>query len=92
MINDKLTPRYSSTKGIKQGDTLSTLLFNIYINDLPAYISKGLIDSIAIGEARLNSLMFADDLVLISDSNTDLQRSVDNLSTYCTKMGLKNKS
>ena len=89
IINDKLTPRYSSTKGIKQGDTLSTLLFNIYINDLPAHISKGIKDSVTIEDTSLNSLMFADDLVLISNSNTDLQRSIDNLSTYCKKWDLK---
>ena len=89
IINDKLTPKYSNYRGIKQGDTLSTLLFNIYINDLPEYISKDINEAVVIDNTRLNSLMFADDLVLICTSSNDLQQSIDNLSKYCKKWDLK---
>ena len=88
IINDKLTPQSSSSKGITQGDTLSTLLFNIYLNDLPEYISKDPNDPVIIGNTQLSSLMFADDLILFSSTNKGLQKCIDNLSQYCNKWNL----
>ena len=88
IINDKLTPQSSSSKGIKQGDTLSTLLFNIYLNDLPEYISKDPNDPVIIDNTQLSSLMFADDLILFSSTNKGLQKCMDNLSQYCNKWNL----
>jgi hypothetical protein len=85
----KITPKSSSSRGIKQGDTLSTLLFNIYINDLPEYLSNDPNDPVIIDNTQLNSLMFADDLVLMSTTNSGLQQSIDNLSKYCKKWNLK---
>ena len=70
IINGKLFPKSSSTKSIKQGDTLSTLLFYIYLNDLPEYLSKDPNDPVIIDNTELSSLMFADDLVLVSTTNT----------------------
>ena len=40
--------------------------------------------------SKLQLLLFADDLVLLSESTKDLQSAVDLLSKYCvTCMGLK---
>ena len=33
IYNDSLTPKFISNIGVKQGDTLSTILVNLYIND-----------------------------------------------------------
>ena len=88
IINSKLTPKSSSTKGIKQCDTLSTLLFNIYLNDLPEYLSKDPNVPVIIDNTELSSLMFADDLVPVSTTNTGLQQCIDNLSKYCKKWNL----
>ena len=54
IINGKLTPKSSSTKGMQQGDTLSTLLFNIYLNDLPEYLSKDPNDPVIIDNTKLS--------------------------------------
>ena len=88
IINDKLTPQSSRSKGIKQGDTLSTLLFNIYLNYLSEYISKDPNDPAIIDNTQLSSLMFADDLILFSSTNKGLQKCIDNLSQYCNKWNL----
>ena len=58
--------------GLKQGCSLSTLLFNLFINDLVVLINstnKGFdID----GES-VATLLYADDLVLLATSEQDLQ-------------------
>ena len=69
-------------------DTLSTLLFNIYLNDLPEYLSKDPNDPVIIDNTELSSIMFADDLVLVSTANTGLLQCIDNLSQYCKKWNL----
>ena len=35
IYHDDLSETFPSNKGVKQDDTLSTTLFNLYINDLP---------------------------------------------------------
>ena len=42
-----------------------------------------------LGNIHLNSLSWADDLVLMSTSKTGLQKCLDNLQTYCCKWGLE---
>ena len=36
IYKESLTPTFISNMGVKQGDTLRTILFNLYINDLPS--------------------------------------------------------
>ena len=40
-------------------------------------------------EQTVNSLMFADDLVIFSDTNKDLQRSFSVLEAYCSSWDLR---
>jgi hypothetical protein len=68
--------------GVKQGDVLSPNLFNLFLNDLPNHIS-GDTDSPTLGETTINSLLYADDLVILSLSSSGLQTSLDKLHSYC---------
>ena len=63
IINGNLATKSSCTKGIKQDDTL---LLNIYLNNLLEYLSKDSNDPVIIDNTELSSLMFADDLALVS--------------------------
>ena len=87
-IGDKISPTFSATNGLKQGCCLSPLLSNIFQNDLHDIFDEQC-DPISIGSAILNSISWADDLILISSSKEGLQRCLDLLFVYCKKWGLE---
>ena len=65
---------------MRQGDTLSPTLFNIYINDLAIELNK-LHLGINFGDSHLCILLYADDMVLLSDSEEKLQKMFNYLTT-----------
>ena len=89
IYNDSLTPKFISNIGVKQGDTLSTILFNLYINDLPNIFSFDGNDPIVVGHTPMNCLIYADDLVIMSTSAEGLQQCLNKLATYCNKWKLQ---
>ncbi len=62
--------------GVKQADTLSPTLFNIFINDLANNVNS-LNLGIDIGGFRISILLYADDIVLLGESEHDLQKMLD---------------
>ena len=77
------------TKGLKQGDNLSPILFNIYINDLPEKLSMGKSDPVELNGLRINCLMWADDIIILSETPEGLQNCLNNLDEYCKEWKLE---
>ena len=73
--------------GVRQGDVLSPLLFNIYVSDMPDFVGVTQ-DSPRMGEISISCLMYADDMVLMSSSESDLQARLNRLEQYCRKWHL----
>ena len=66
------------------------LLFNLYINDLPFAFENTLYDPFVLPNgAKLNSLLYADDLIILSRSKTGPQNCLDKLSSFCTSWIMK---
>ena len=82
--NHLKTDWFSVKSGLKQGCILSTLLSNLYINDLSDTLSK-LHKGIRVDDTFINHLFYSDDLVLITESESDLQSLLDVLSVWCGK-------
>ena len=89
IYNEYLSEVFTSNKGVKQGDTLSTTLFNLFINDLPDIFKFDGNNPITIGNSEISCLKYADDLIIMSTSPTSLQKSIANLEQYCTKWKLE---
>ena len=75
-------------KGVRQGDGISPTLFNIFINDIGKIFDQDRSDPLELLESKIGSLLFADDLIILSKSKEGLQKSLDNLSEYCDKWQL----
>ena len=73
------TELFMSEVGIRQGDVLSPSLFKIFINDLPGIIDDKT-DSITLDGEKIPCLLYADDLVLFSDTKNGLQQKLNILN------------
>ena len=66
---------------------MSPNLFNIYINDLPE-IFDSTCAPVKLDKLTTNCLMFADDLLIMSETAVGLQNSLNKLQKYCNKWQL----
>ena len=63
---------------------LSPLLFNQYIDDLPYSFENILSDPFVLPNGtKLSSLLYADDLIILSRSKAGLQHCLNALAQYC---------
>ena len=71
----------TSNLGLKQGCPLSPMLFNIYIDDIKEVFDESCCP-IYLQNEKINHFLYADDLVLISESSEGLQKSLDNVYQF----------
>ena len=83
-VDNRITEFFKYSKGVRQGCPLSSVLFNLYVNDIFDVINKHSSSDIYLNENnKINALMYADDLVMISRTKEGLQRQIDSLHEYC---------
>ena len=80
-----LPPNLISNIGVKQGDTPSTIPFNLYTNNLVNTFYFDGNDPIVVDHTPIHCLIYADDLVVMSTSAEGLQQCLNKLATYCNK-------
>ena len=66
-LNNVFADWFNVTSGVRQGDTLSPILFSLFINELAVGV-KNLNLGIDIGGKKLSILLYANDIVLMSES------------------------
>ena len=82
--SESRTPFFPYKKGVRQGCSISPLLFNIYINEIPKLFEKTESDPFMLPNGtEINSLIYADDLVILSRSKSGLQNCLDQLHEWC---------
>ncbi|XP_063426826.1 uncharacterized protein LOC134710401 [Mytilus trossulus] len=81
-IHDRIAEFFQTKLGVKQGDNLSPNLFKIFINSLPDYFTQTR-DPIMLDGKLIHCLMYADDIVILSNSAEGLQEKLNELHNFC---------
>ena len=77
------------TQGVRQGCPLSAVLFNLYLDEVSRIWLKKLKTSKYFKVLMFNTLLFADDQFIISDTEDNLQRAVYSLYSISKEYNLE---
>ena len=96
-LNSQNSSFFASFCGVRQGENLLPILFSIYLNDLHDFLiantNLGILfdceSDLFATYFRLVVLLYADDTVLLSDNETDLQNTLNIFFEYCETWKLK---
>ena len=87
-LHGLLSELFNVDIGVRQGDNLSHTLFGVFINDLAIDI-KNLGLGIPIGNRKIPILFYADDIALLAENESDLQKLLNKLHEWCEKWQLQ---
>ena len=79
--NMETSEMFDNIYGVLQGVVMSRSLFKLYIDDMCQYLGDS--TGVTVGGTLINHLLFADDLVLMSETSIGLQRLIHKLEIYC---------
>ena len=85
-IGDMTTDTFQTNQGVKQGCVLSPILFNIFLADLPKTLLKNDCMPLHLTDNKnITSIIWADDLLILSESEHGLNNILKHLWDYCNE-------
>ena len=79
---DKTTNLFPCQKGVRQGCPLSPLLFNLFTSGLETELKRNKA-CVEMYNTSVDLLMYADDIVLLSNNQSGLQKHLNTLELFC---------
>ena len=80
--NRRISSKIFSKLGVNQGGVASGILFRKYLADLESYLSSE--HGICISDGIITHLLWADDLILFSDTFHGLQKQLNGFQQFCS--------
>ena len=85
-IGGRMSRKVIMGRGLLQGSLVSPSLFNIFIDTLPRLLRRRH-PSFSLGDSRINSLLYADDIVLVSSTKDQLQSMLNTCELHSRENG-----
>uniref|UniRef100_A0A3P9I9K1 ribonuclease H n=1 Tax=Oryzias latipes TaxID=8090 RepID=A0A3P9I9K1_ORYLA len=85
--NESLSRKIKIMKGVRQGDTLSPVMFTAALEEIFRRMEAEA--GININGERMNNLRFADDIILFAEKEEDLSKLLNDLNKEGRKDGMK---
>ena len=76
-------------KGLRQGCTLSPWLFNVFVDKVAREARREFVGAVKLSTGNVGVLLFADDMVLLAESEERLQSNLQALSVAMERWDLK---
>ena len=86
--NGALSSRVETPNGLRQGCILAPILFSIFISDVLAPLKAVRAFPPKLGGAEVPAIFYADDTILLDQTQIGLQRQLDAFAGYCKKNDL----
>ena len=83
-----MNPSFETKIRVKQGCILSPTLFSLYLNVLNDCLDISC-DPVAIDTTKTSSLLYADDIVLLSNTAEGFPNTLNKLGNFCEIWNLK---
>ena len=81
-IGDRFSKPFKTNKGVRQGCVLSPLLFILFLSDLQAKLDSSK-DNVKLDkDTEISCLMWADDILILSETEEGLQHKLNSLEKY----------
>ena len=87
-LSDGLLQPFTTTVGVKQGCVFSPTLFNLYINKICDIFDQSC-SPVKINNVNVSCLLWADDLLLVSETSEGLQNAINKMQAFYDELGLQ---
>jgi hypothetical protein len=86
-VNDDLSEPFPILRGVKQGDPLSPLLFDLVIEAFAVFVRENFI-GMKIGGETIKTLLYADDIILVGENFEEQKKMLDIMFEWEKASGL----
>lgn len=76
-------------RGVRQGCRLSPVLFNLLVADMEKEMRKIKWGGVKLGEDRVYTLAYSDDMVLLAENKEEMRSMIESLEEYLEWKGLE---
>ena len=88
-VDEYKSELFNVCKGVRQGCTLSPWLFNVFIDKVVREAKRDFVGGVKLPTGELGMLIFADDMVLMSDTEEGLESNLKVMSHVLSRWELK---